>query len=85
MPKMVCVECEVELKPEENGALIIENASFGPYKVWYADVWSCPKCQHETVAGFGNNPIAEHYHEGFQEWLEKAKSRARRIIYDNEK
>jgi hypothetical protein len=85
MPKMVCVSCEVELKPKENGVLVIEEASFGPYKIWYADVWKCPKCQTETVAGFGHDPLMEHYEEGFADFLEKAKSRASRIIYDKEK
>ena len=85
MPKMVCVPCEVELKPIENGALVIEMASFGPYKAWDADVWGCPKCHHQTVAGFGNNPLHEHYEEGFTKWLDEAKARAHRIIYDYER
>ena len=86
MPKMVCVNCHVELKPEANGILLIETASFGVYKVWSADVWKCPKCEIEIVAGFGNQPIREdHYKEGFPVWLEKMKSHAERIEYDNEK
>ena len=85
MPKMVCVSCEVELKPQENGVLVIEMASFGAYKVWNADVWECPKCNHQTVAGFGNNPLHEHYEDGFAEYLDLAKTRASRIIYDKEK
>jgi hypothetical protein len=85
MPKMVCVPCEVELKPQENGVLVIETAAFGPYKVWYADLWRCPKCDHETVAGFGNGPLKEHFEDGFEEWLDIAKAKASHIIYDNEK
>lgn len=85
MPKMVCVSCEVELKPQENGVIVIEMASFGECKVWYADVWKCPKCEIETVAGFGNNPIHEHYEEGFAEFLASAKAKASRIIYDKER
>ena len=85
MPKMVCVTCEVELKPLENSVLVIEMASFGPYKVWNADVWKCPKCFHKTVAGFGNSPIHEHYEDGFAEWLETEKASGRRIVYDREK
>ena len=82
--KLVCVPCETELKPKVNGAVVIETASFGPYKVWNADVWICPNCGHETVAGFGNGPMIEHFEDGFADVLEKMKKRAARIIMDNE-
>jgi len=85
MPKLVCKKCETELKPTHNGTLVIETASFGPYKVWSADTWKCPGCDVEIVAGFANNPLREHYTEDFPAWLEKAKTAAGEIVYDNEK
>ena len=86
MSKMVCVTCQVELRCETNGTTVIETASFGPYKVWDADTWKCPKCGVEIIAGFGNKPIREdHYAEDFPAWLEKYKGMARRIEYDNER
>jgi len=45
-------------------------------EVWYADLWRCPKCDHETVAGFGNGPLKEHFEDGFGEWLDIAKAKA---------
>jgi hypothetical protein len=84
MPKLVCVDCEIELKPQDNGIYVIETASFGPYKIWSADVWVCPQCKHEVVAGFGNGPLAEHYQDKFAELLEKIKASKSRIIYDKE-
>jgi hypothetical protein len=84
MPKLVCIPCEVELKPSENGVYVVEMASFGPYKIWNADVWICPKCKHEVVAGFGYDALAEHYQDKFVKLLEKIKASKSRIIYDYE-
>lgn len=85
MPKQVCVKCEVELKPETNGVVVIETASFGVYKVWFADAWKCPVCGVEIVSGFANKPLRQdHFAEDFPEWLERVKKEAVRIIYDNE-
>lgn len=86
MPKLVCVKCHCELEPETNGTLVIETASFGVYKVWFADTLKCPGCGVEIVAGFANGPIRQdHYAEDFDDWLEEVKAKARRIEYDNEK
>ena len=86
MPKMVCVECETELRPYKNETLVIETASFGPYKVWFADTWICPGCNYKVVSGFGQNPVrADHYAEDFPAWLEHIKSVYPYIVMDNEK
>jgi hypothetical protein len=84
MAKLVCVACEIELMPEVNGTLVIETASFGPYKVWDADTWKCPKCGVEVVTGFGQRPLMEHFEDGFVEWPEDKKAQAKKIVYDNE-
>ena len=69
MPKIVCVKCEVEYKPEENGVVVEEMASFGSYKLWQADLVKCPKCGNEIIAGFGNENFAEHYQPDYKEIL----------------
>ena len=85
MPKLVCVTCHCELKPETSGTTVIETANFGVYKVWNADTWKCPGCGVEIVAGFAKLPLREdHFEADFPEWLERVKSTARRIEYDNE-
>ena len=84
MTKLVCVKCQTEFKPSHNGTLVIETASFGPYKVWNADTWKCPGCGSEVVAGFGEPMREDHYRPDFPEWLEKEKVAASQIIYDNE-
>jgi len=86
-PFYVCAKCEnkyvprttglgSELRPEKNHVYVIEMADFGPYKVWFADLWMCPKCGHKVIAGFALECIAEHYQDGFREVLEKAKASA---------
>jgi hypothetical protein len=85
MPKLVCVTCHIELLPETNGTIVIETASFGPYKVWNAETLKCPNCGIEIVAGFAYAPIREdHYAADFSPWLEGVKAAAKRVEYDNE-
>ena len=86
MPKLVCVTCQTELKPETNDTTVIETASFGPYKVWNADTWKCPGCGVEIVAGFPEMPPRQdHYSDDFPEWLKKVKASAVRVEYDLER
>jgi len=32
-----------------------------PYKLWDADLWACPECGVEVIAGFARTPLAEHW------------------------
>lgn len=69
MPRLICVECKSEMKPERNGVYFVERATFGPYKIWLCDKWKCRKCGKEVLSGFGFVPLKEHYQEGFKEDL----------------
>lgn len=73
---MVCVKCQVKLKPERTGVHVVETFGRGsnePYKLWAADLWKCPDCGFEVVAGFGGNNYAEHFEADFSKLLEKAE------------
>ena len=60
MTKVVCVECEEEMKPEENGVDVLERGGDGkPYKMWKADVLECPGCGRRVVSGFADNPFLQ--------------------------
>jgi predicted RNA-binding Zn-ribbon protein involved in translation (DUF1610 family) len=84
MAKLVCTECQTELKPSHNGTLVIETASFGPYKVWAADTWKCPGCGVEIVAGFSDEPIRQdHYAKDFAAWLTNEISISSQVVYDH--
>lgn len=71
---LVCVECNIEMNVKRNHVYVVEVAGFGPARIWFADLWSCPVCGHETLAGFGAEPIAEHWEARFHEVLERAKA-----------
>lgn len=87
MPKMVCVKCETELKPEENGTIVVElfQENTEPYKVWSADKWKCPVCGIEVIAGFGNYPLMEHYEGDIKAFIEGLKMDGKEIVYDKER
>lgn len=74
MPKLVCRKCEIELKPEENGVVIVELCQKNKrvYKIWSADLWECRNCGNEVVAGFSSQPS---FHEG-----EKSEGEIRAVI-----
>ena len=82
----VCVRCETEMRPETNDTTVVERATFGPYKVWLADVWKCPGCNVEIVSGFGTQPIRDdHYAADFKEWLGNFLRNSRRVVNDFER
>jgi hypothetical protein len=83
--KAVCVNCQTELRPKQNGVYVIEMASFGPSKFWHADLWACPGCGFEIVGGFASQPIAEHYQPQFDEHIARARKHGERVIYDYER
>lgn len=60
MNRVVCVECEEEMKPEENGVDVSELGGDGkPYKMWKADALRCPGCGTYVVTGFADNPFMQ--------------------------
>ena len=91
MPKMVCVTCQVEFRIQTNGVAVVEMMNQGPdpavpYKVWEADLWACPGCHQEVVAGCGTKPVREdHWAPDFAEWLARYLVAAPRAIYDFER
>lgn len=58
----ICVACEFEMRPEKNAIFVEEHSGFdGRYKIWHADLWKCPNCGFELIAGFGKDALAEHF------------------------
>lgn len=66
----VCPKCHVEMTPERNGMGLLDMADFGPYALWDADLWKCPKCSVEVIGGFGDGPITAHYKDDFIRLIE---------------
>jgi hypothetical protein len=58
--------CGRFLRVKKNSVTVEELTEDGqPYKLWDADLWECPECGVEIIAGFGQGPIAEHYQEQY--------------------
>lgn len=82
MPQLVCKPCRLFLRPEKNGYIVEEGmpgagripatdpSGWSPYKLWRADLWKCPGCGAEVVAGFAPHPFAEHYQPDYLKWRE---------------
>ena len=86
MAKRICVKCETEFRPEINGVIVAEMFQKNQkiYKLWEADLWKCPLCGFEIIAGFAQYPFTEHFKDNCEEVLEKAKQAGRKIVYDYE-
>ena len=85
MPKLVCAKCECELKCEENGVVVADmfQGNTEVYALTEADLWKCPLCEFEIVAGFAFMHFAHYFHTDFKETLDKVKATTR-IIYNKE-
>ncbi len=66
----VCAKCCCELRPETNGVGVLDMADYGPYELYDADLWKCPKCGLEVVGGFASGPISAHYESDFQRMVD---------------
>jgi acetone carboxylase gamma subunit len=58
---LVCPSCQLQMRPKDTGVAVETMADFGSYQVHMADLYVCPDCEHEVLAGFGAHPIAEHF------------------------
>ena len=59
MPRMVCVRDGVEFRVIKNEVVLAR-----PGALWYADLWRCPTCRAEVVAGIGQEPFFEAWRHG---------------------
>lgn len=80
MPRPLCVGCHVEMRVEEIGVTVLEEARAlaqgeeeqGPYKLWQADLFACPRCGRQIVARYADRPTP-YYAPGFAEELDHAR------------
>ena len=78
----VCTACQTEMHPEKNGVGVLDLADWGPCNLWDADLWECPKCGHQIVSGFGDNPIVRHHEkERFEKILKEYRDNS--IVIEN--
>lgn len=72
MNKPVCDNCSLAYEIIETGSYMIEMFSSPPrpYKIWSCDTWQCRRCKNIVTKGYGQNPIAHHYDESFEDVLD---------------
>lgn len=58
--RIACPKCQLELRVKKNGVGVESMADFGSYQYFHVDLWICPECGLEILAGFGAKPIVEH-------------------------
>ena len=96
----ICVTCHVFYDRIKSGVAVEEGmprgdvtsprvgehaAGWVPYKLWMADLWECPGCNHQIVHGTGHNRLAEHYEPDYAQTVEKAVNASGRnlIVVDD--
>ena len=78
--RILCVNCQIELRPKKNGVDVLTMshqpapAPPTPYQAFQADLYRCPGCGLEVVAGFALHPWGEHYQEDFGARLKQRAS-----------
>ena len=81
MPHMTCTACQVKLEIKKTGVNLVTMflSPPEPYEVFDADLWECPSCGREIVAGVADQPFKQHWQEGFGAWYETLKANANAV------
>jgi hypothetical protein len=62
----------MEMKPIGGKRAPIGNEDPGQwtyYKLWRADLWKCPCCEHEIIHGTGFEPVWQDFHGGVEKLI----------------
>lgn len=82
----VCVKCQAKYLPKVLGVMVIETSGEFPipFRVWRADLLSCPICKAELLSCFGWEPVMERNETGFDEFVEEIRRAGGFILYNPE-
>ena len=76
----VCVACEVELRPKQNGVILVEAAVYGFEAIYSADIHECPACGHETIIGVGENALYRRHEGDIAAEVRRREARGERVV-----
>jgi hypothetical protein len=63
-----CVSCKRFFRVKKNGVFLATSAF-----VHAGDLFVCDGCGVEIIAGYGKEPVAEHWdHDEFEDWVKRA-------------
>lgn len=66
MATLVCPKCRLRMLPKRQDVAAEQMSSMGGYQVFAADLYSCPECGVEIVAGFGAKPLAHYLDDEYE-------------------
>ena len=74
VPSAICCKCLTAMHPAKNGVFVEVTTKDGygnttPYYKISSDRYKCPKCGIEVLAGFAEEPMAEHWQDNYDSIL----------------
>ncbi len=67
----VCVKCQCEMRCVKTGADIVVMSGCEPYQIWQADIFGCPSCGVEVIAGWASKPWKAQHDPDFDELVSR--------------
>lgn len=59
-----------------------DSVGWTAYKLWVGDLWECPGCHTQTVAGVAHSRVAEHYENDFEDKLTRTGAMQNLFVKD---
>jgi competence CoiA-like predicted nuclease len=68
-----CTACSVFMRCAKTGTHVMTVSKNGPYELWHADRFECPKCNASVAVNYGDQPVARHFDDAFDAHIEHAQ------------
>jgi len=81
---ILCVKCQAQYQPKQTGVTVIETSGNPPraFRIWNADLLSCPICCADLITNFGHEPTMESHESGFDQALKEIPADRRYIMFN---
>lgn len=75
MSAPVCVKCEKEMQCQKNDFAVEEMNGNQSIRMKNGDLWVCPICKLQIVAGISESPFAENYQKDYLKKVFRCRER----------
>jgi hypothetical protein len=62
------------MRPKQTGVSVESMSTYGSYQLLMGDLYFCPDCDRQVVAGFGREPIASNHEANYQQTVLEASA-----------